>query len=135
MDAVGFVGVGMLEAKRHAETGELVIIEINVRLPQGFGLGDASGADASWRLYSSLAGLPLGRQPQQHFGAKVLIPYFDALCLRRLFARREITVREVLHSYRGVRDVGVLDPRDPVPMMAFAWWLARRIAGAPRGRT
>lgn len=37
LDHVGFVGVSSLEAKRHEHTGEIVLIEVNVRLPQSWG--------------------------------------------------------------------------------------------------
>lgn len=49
VEAVDFVGISSFEAKRHAFTGERVLTEINVRVPLNFGLGDASGVDATWR--------------------------------------------------------------------------------------
>ena len=42
----GFVGVAGVEAKRHAETGERWFLEVNVRVPAQWGLGDACGAEA-----------------------------------------------------------------------------------------
>ena len=67
-DQAGLVGQASVEFKRHAGTGELVLIEANARLPQGFGVGDACGVDASWRLYATLAGLPLGPGRSQRNG-------------------------------------------------------------------
>lgn len=52
-DQAGLVGQASVEFKCHAGTGELVLIEANARLPQGFGVGDACGVDASWRLYAT----------------------------------------------------------------------------------
>jgi hypothetical protein len=55
---------------RHAETGELVLIEVNARVLGHFGLGDASNVDASWRLYATLAGLPLGPSPPKGWASR-----------------------------------------------------------------
>jgi len=119
LSAAGFVGLAALEAKRHAVTGDVMLIEINVRVPQGFGVGDACGADASWRTYATLAGLELPPQPTPRSDRKLLLPILDARTLRTSFRRREISLREVLRSYRGVRDVGFLEPRDPGPGLAL----------------
>jgi len=37
LDAAGFVSISSFEAKRHAVTGEHVLMEINVRTPQAIG--------------------------------------------------------------------------------------------------
>lgn len=118
--AADFIGIAALETKRHADTGEVMLIEVNVRVPQGFGLGDACGADASWRTYATLAGMELPPQPAPRLDRKLLLPTLDARRLRTAFQRREIGLREVVRSYRGVRDVGLLDPRDPGPALMLA---------------
>lgn len=125
LDYTDFVGVSGLEAKRHAVTGEAVLIEINVRVVQSYAVGQVSGTEAAWRLYATLAGIRLGPQPQQRQGVKVVIPHLDFLTVRTRLASRQITVRELLSSYRGTRDVGVLDPRDPLPAISLAGRLTR----------
>src|SRR3954471_10825861 len=57
LDEAGFVGVAGVETKRHAQTGERYFLEVNVRIPTQWGLGDAAGLDASARL-AAAAGLP-----------------------------------------------------------------------------
>jgi len=132
LDHAGYVGISSLEAKRHARTGELVLIEINVRVPQAFGLGDACGADASYRTYATLAGLPLGPQPRPRPGVRMVIPQLDARAVLEQVRDGRLGWRAVARSYRGVRDVGFLDPRDPRPGLAFA---AHRVRGRlPGGR-
>jgi D-aspartate ligase len=125
LDHTGFVGVSGLETKRHAETGELILIEINVRVVQSFGLGDACGVDGSYRLYATLAGLPLGPPPPQRNGIAVVSPAFDLLAARERLARGDVSAGELLRSYRGTRDFGILDVRDPAPGLAFARWAVR----------
>jgi D-aspartate ligase len=119
LDAAGFVGISAVEAKRHAETGETVLIEANVRVPQSFALGDASGTDASWRLYATLAGIPLPPQPRQVTGVKVVVPSLEPRAAVGSVLKGRLTVRALLGSYRGVREVSGLSWRDPAPAAAL----------------
>lgn len=120
VEHTGFVGLSSFEAKLHQETGERVLTEINVRVPLNYGLGDASGVDASWRLYATLAGLPLAAQPAQTDGKSVLIPHLDAMAAASRLRRDELSLRGLVRSYRGTRDTGVLSVRDPGPGLALA---------------
>ena len=129
LEAAGFVGIASVEAKIHAGTGEAVLIEVNVRIPQNFGLGEAAGADASYRTYAALAGLPLGPRPVPREGARSIVPRLEARAVLELRRRGELGLGEWLRSYRGIRDVGVLDPRDPGPGLALASRLVRSRLG------
>lgn len=115
LDAAGFVGLAAVEAKIHPATQEPVLIEVNVRIPQSFGLGEAARVDSSYRFYAALAGLPLGPQPSPRLGAKVVVPGLEYHAARARLRRGDVTWRDLLASYRGVREVGFLDPRDPGP--------------------
>lgn len=126
LDAVGFVGLSSLEAKRHAETDELVLMEINVRVPQNFGLSEACGADGPWRLYASLAGLALGPQPRPRIGRKTVVATLELHAAPAYVRAGDLTVPELLASYRGTRTVSGLSLRDPAPVVAFLRPLAGR---------
>jgi D-aspartate ligase len=126
LDAAGFVGISVCEAKRHAETGETVLIEVNVRVPQGLSLGDVNGSDASWRLYATLAGIPLPAQPPAKSGVKVVVPSLEPRAVVAGLLQRRLTLREVVTSYRGVRDFSGLSWRDPGPAAALAVHEIRR---------
>jgi len=121
LDAAGYQGISITEFKRHAETGEPVLIEVNVRVPRGFGLGDACGADASWRLYATLAGLPLDVQPEPRIGVAAVLPEVDFHAARARLRSKDISWRQLLASYRGVRDLGVVNLRDPGPAIGLIW--------------
>ena len=125
VEYTGFVGLSSFEAKLHEQTGERVLTEINVRVPLNYGLGDASGVDASWRLYATLAGLPLAAQPAQVDGKGVLIPHLDALAGVSRLRRGELSLRALVRSYRGTRDTGVLSVRDPGPGLTLAHRILR----------
>ncbi len=131
LEVTDFVGLASVETKRNAETGELVLMEVNVRVPQGFGLGDAAGLDASWRLYATLAGVPLDPQPLPRQGIRLLVATGELQALAELGANPR-TLRRRLASYRNVRDVSGIDLRDPRLVMSFLAHYGRR--GVRRGR-
>lgn len=124
---VGYHGIASCETKRNARDGRLYLIEVNVRIPANFGLADACGVDGSWRVYATLAGLPLGPQPEQVDGRKCVIPFRDARASWQRIRRHETSVGAVVRSWQGTRDFGVLSVRDPMPTVAL---VGRRIGKA-----
>jgi D-aspartate ligase len=134
LDAAGFVGVAGVEAKRHAETDERWFLEVNVRVPAQWGLGDACGAEASTRLVAALAGRELGPPPTPRAGVGIVVPILDAAVVRELLRevppqRRPAEALRLLRPYLSARELGLLDPRDPGPGLAWARAVARRRLG------
>jgi D-aspartate ligase len=133
LEEASFVGVAGVEAKRHAQTGERWFIEVNVRMPAQWGLGDASGADASRRLVAALAGRELGPAPVPRAGVHIVVPLLDARTIRDLVRdapawRRPALLGRLLLPYLRAGELGLLDPRDPAPGLAGARAvLARRL--------
>lgn len=128
LDQAGYVGVAGIETKHHRDTGEVVFLEANVRIPTQWGLGDIAGGDSSWRLYAALAGLPLGPQPELRYGARLVFPELEvhaALGMLRGSGEGHVALRERLRGWRGAGDRGVIDFDDPGPGLA----LARRALG------
>jgi D-aspartate ligase len=120
LDTAGFVGISSLEAKRHEVTGEHVLMEINVRIPQNIGLGEAAGVDPSWRIYATLAGIPLDTQREQRDGVRVIVPSLEVRAAVAYVREGTLTLRGLLGSYRSVRNVSGLSLSDPGPLAAFA---------------
>ncbi|HET8786615.1 MAG TPA: hypothetical protein VFM38_13335, partial [Candidatus Limnocylindrales bacterium] len=131
LDHVGYRGIASCETKRNARNGELYLIEVNVRIPANFGLADACGVDGSWRLYATLADLPLGPQPRQVNGRKCMIPFREARASWQRIRRRETSVGAVVRSWRGTRDFGVLSLRDPMPAVALVGRRVGKALGQP----
>ncbi len=130
LDAAGFVGVAGVETKRHPETDERWFLEVNVRVPAQWGLGDACGADASRRLVAALAGHELGDAPVPRAGVGIVVPVLDAAVVRELLHevpawRRPAQLLRLLRPYLKARELGLLDPRDPGPLLAWV----RAVAG------
>jgi predicted ATP-grasp superfamily ATP-dependent carboligase len=129
LDAAGFVGISAVEFKRHEETGDHVLIEVNVRVPQEFALGDVCGTDASWRLFATLAGIALPSQPRPVAGAKVVVPSLEPRAVAGSIANGGLSFRKLVASYRGVRSLSGLTWRDPGPI---AWLTAHELARGAR---
>jgi D-aspartate ligase len=134
LDAADFVGLSSAEFKLHAKTGERYLIEVNVRLPQAWGIVDVAGVEGSWRLYASLAGLPLEPQPAQRAGVRNVIPSLEIRAVPTHLAERELSIREVAAGYRGVRGISGLSLSDPRPIALLASEYLRWISGRLRGR-
>jgi predicted ATP-grasp superfamily ATP-dependent carboligase len=129
LDHVGYHGIAAVETKRDERSGKLYLIEINVRIPALFGLAEASGADGSWRLYSTLAGLPLDPQPAPIDGRKVMIPHRELRAAWRRVRQGQTSALDVVRSWGGTRDFGLLSLRDPMPSVAFVTQQIRRGTG------
>jgi predicted ATP-grasp superfamily ATP-dependent carboligase len=131
LDEAGFVGVAGVETKRNAETGERWFLEVNVRIPGQWGLGDTCGVEATTRLVKALTGRSLGPQPALRGGARIVVPDADApVVLQALRAtpskKRPAFLLSTALSYRHTRNFGLLDPHDPGPGLAFVAMLASR---------
>jgi D-aspartate ligase len=131
LDRAGFVGVAGVETKRDAETGERWFLEVNVRIPGQWGLGDTCGVQATTRLVGALAGRAVGSQPPLRKGVRIVVPDADAPVIwQALIAtapkKRAAFVLRIALSYRRTRNFGLLDLRDPGPGLAFVVLLARR---------
>jgi D-aspartate ligase len=139
LDRAGFVGVAGVEVKRHAQTGERWFIEVNVRVPGQWCLGDACGVQASPRLVDALMGVGLGPQAPLRAGVRMVLPDIDALAiLPELRAapvwRRPALALGLARAYGGAREFGLLDARDPGPGLALAGAVARMRLARLRAR-
>ncbi|MDW5596347.1 hypothetical protein VSS74_18520 [Conexibacter stalactiti] len=131
LDEAGFVGVAGVETKRHAVTGERWFLEVNVRMPAQWGLGDACGAEATPRLVAALAGRPLGPAPTPREGVRIVVPDIDVRVCRGLLRevpawRRPALAAQLVRPWFGAGEVGVLNMRDPGPGLAWVSTIAGR---------
>jgi len=131
LEEAGFVGVAGVETKRHAATGERWFLEVNVRMPGQWGLGDTCGVQATQRLVAALCGERLGPQPPVREGVRILLPNLDAhvvlpALLQASPLRRPAVAWGLARAYSGTRNFGLLDLRDPGPGLAWISALASR---------
>jgi D-aspartate ligase len=131
LEQAGFVGVAGVETKRHAITGQRWFLEVNVRVPGQWGLGDSCGVQATPRLVAALCGRALGPQPPLRAGVRILLPDLDAHNVASAMReapvwRRPAVAARMARSYSGTRNFGLLDLRDPAPGLAWIRLLAQR---------
>lgn len=132
LDTAGFVGAAGVETKRHPETDQRWFLEVNVRIPAQWGLGDACGAEASTRVVGALMGHELGPATTPRAGVGIVVPLLDEMVVRELLRetprwRRPLRLLQLLRPYIRARELGLLDPRDPGPGLAWGRTVARRI--------
>jgi predicted ATP-grasp superfamily ATP-dependent carboligase len=134
LDEAGFVGVAGVETKRHADTDERWFLEVNVRLPGQWGLGDACGVRASTRVVRALAGRPLDQAPPLRSGVRFVQPDLDWRNVSPTLAplplhRRPAAAWRLARPYFGAGELGLFDLRDPGPLLAVLRQFAgRRVA-------
>lgn len=134
LDEADFVGIAGVETKRHPDTGERWLLDVNVRVPGQWGLGDACGVEATQRLVMALTGHELPPQPRLRAGVKFVVPDDDLEVCREILheapaRRRPLLALQLLRPYLGAGDLGLLDPRDPRPALDWLGAVAgRRVA-------
>lgn len=122
LKAVGYRGIAAAEFKRHPETGQLYIIEVNVRPSLWFSLTEAAGRPVVRSLYEELSGQPTGLKAGGQVNG-VRWRYWIKDLWSGLFYRRN------RDYFLGAPDTGALGPpqrrvlavfsiRDPLPGLA-----------------
>jgi D-aspartate ligase len=138
LDAADFVGVAGVETKLDDSTGQRWFLEVNVRVPGQWGLGDACGVQATERLVALMADRDVGPQPPLRAGVRFVAPRSDVDACREILReapprRRPGLFVELFRPYLGAGELGVFDPRDPGP--ALVWLtsvIRRRLMRVPR---
>jgi D-aspartate ligase len=113
-------GLGYLELKQDARSGEYLIIEPNVGRPTGRSASaEAAGVELLYTLYCDLLGRPLPAQRQQLYrGAKWIHCRRDVQSALQQWWRGELTAAAWFHSLRGPKTDALFSWRDPVPFFA-----------------
>jgi predicted ATP-grasp superfamily ATP-dependent carboligase len=118
--AVGLRGLGYLEMKHDARTGEYVIVEPNIGRPTGrSAIAEAGGVELLHAKYCDLLGLPLpAGLEQRYMGAKWIDDRRDLQSALYHWRRGELTLADWRESLRGPKARAVIARRDPAPFAA-----------------
>jgi D-aspartate ligase len=129
-EGVGFRGLGYLEMKRDASTGEHFIIEPNIGRPTGrSAIAEAGGVELLYTKYCDAVGLPLPADLEQHYtGAKWVDLVRDSRSALYYWRRGELTLREWRRSWSGSKAHAVLSWSDPAPFLSDVWQSAGKAA-------
>lgn len=113
-------GLGYLEMKEDAETGEHFIIEPNVGRPTGrAALAEAAGVDLLYTMYCDAVGLDLPPDRQQTYrGVKWIHLMRDLQAAFHHWRRGELTAGAWWRSVQGKKTFAILSLRDPLPFLS-----------------
>ncbi len=127
---VGFHGLGYVEVKRDARSGEYVILEANIGRPTGrSAMAEAGGVALLYTMYADLVGLPLPENREQRYlGAKWIYLRQDLRSAFVHWRRGELSLSDWWRSWQGPRRFAVLSWQDPAPFLHGAWRDVRILA-------
>ena len=130
LQAVGLRGLGNIEFKRDARSGELVLIECNPRFTLSNELIRAAGVDLATICYQRALGRPVERVDAYRVGLHLWDPVRDVRALSAYRRAGELSNRAWLKSlmHRQVLPTFRLD--DPLPALARARHMLRRAGAA-----
>jgi predicted ATP-grasp superfamily ATP-dependent carboligase len=115
--ALGWRGPGSIEFKCDERDGKWKLIELNPRLWQQHGLAATCGADFSVIQYHDLTGSP----PPAHryrVGIRWVDEFRDPRSSWEHWRHGQLTLRQWIRSWRGVRGFALFACDDPVPFFA-----------------
>jgi D-aspartate ligase len=118
--SVAYRGLGYVETKRDAHTGELSIIEPNIGRPTGrSAIAEQGGVELLLSAYRDALGEPLPEATEQRYeGAKWIYWRHDLQAAVVRARRGELTFGAWLASVRGPKIEAVFSRRDPTPFVA-----------------
>jgi D-aspartate ligase len=129
-------GLGYLEMKRDARTGQFLIVEPNVGRPTGRSAGaEAAGVALLYTMYCDVLGLPLPSNREQPYrGGKWIHFRSDLQSALYHWRRGELGLWEWLRSWRGVSADALFSWRDPVPFLRDAGEVTLELWGVRQRR-
>ena len=116
-------GLGYLEMKRDAHSGQYRIIEPNIGRPTGrSAIAEMGGVPLIYSMYCDLVDLPLPvRREQTYRGAKWIYFKNDLASSWFYWQKGELTLRQWLRSLWGHKRDAVFSWSDPMPFL-LDWW-------------
>lgn len=113
-------GLGYLEMKRDARTGDHLIIEPNICRPTGrSATAEAAGVELLFTMYCDVVGRPLpSGRTQEYRGMKWIHFRRDSQAALCHWWRGDLSLRDWLDSWRGPKTDALFSWRDPLPFWA-----------------
>lgn len=117
--SVGYHGLGYVEMKRDARTGEYFIMEPNIGRPTGrSAIAEAGGVELVYTMYCDALGWPLPENRVQQYGDVKWISLRRDFQSGLYFWRRgELTLKEWWQSLRGRKTYALFSWSDPGPFI------------------
>ena len=119
-ERVGYHGLGYVEMKKDEITGQHYIIEPNIGRPTGrSAIAEAGGVELLYTMYCDLTGMALPARREQHYGGVKWIYWRNDLRSAWHYWRKgDVTLGQVLQSWRGKKACAVFSWSDPMPFLS-----------------
>ena len=125
---IGFKGFAEIEFKKHAETGEFYLIEINVRYSNLNELLTQVGINMPYITYMELTGNPL---PNGHidYDSGLVFRYTieDVLAIKGYLQTKQLKVGPVIKSLFRKKVHAIRSWDDPKPVIAYSGLLMKKV--------
>lgn len=133
--SVSYRGLGYVEVKQDARTGNHYIIEPNIGRPTGrSAIAEAGGVALIYTMYCDAVGLPLPQNNEQQYGnAKWIYWRRDFQAALFYWRRGDLTLKGWWQSWRGKKWSAVFSWTDPVPFFADLFRVAGLFLAGDRG--
>ena len=129
-DHVKFQGIGSVEFKKHARTGEFYLVEPTVgRVNLQEYLATAAGTNIPLVAYCDMTGLPIKAKEKQTNNAIYFDELNEILSVSEYQNRNELTLSEWLQSVKGKKSYRYLFTTDWPIVMKMSLFVARRVFG------
>jgi len=134
--SVGYRGLGYVEMKRDARTGQHYIIEPNVGRPTGrSAIAEAGGVELIYTKYCDNVGWPLPENRLQRYrGVKWIHFRRDLQSAWHDWRNGDLTLRNWWKSWSGKKEYAVFAWRDLVPFFAELRYAAGKFVGRWRSK-
>mgnify|MGYP001827932692 FL=1 len=123
LDRIGYAGLGYIEMKRDARTGEHYVIEANIGRPTGrSAIAEAGGVEMLYAMYCDALRQPLPDDLQQKYlGVKWIDLRHDIQSALHYMWKGELSLADWYRSWRGRKAYAVFSWSDPMPFWADLW--------------
>lgn len=133
LDALDYLGASSVCFKTDGASGRRLIYEINGRLPAGHAAFRLAGIDLPYLVYSDLLGVRRVPQPSGATGGKWVTLAGDFRAFADYRRAGELTLRDWIASYRGVKVCAELALDDPAGIAALPHMAAESVRSTLRG--
>lgn len=119
VNAIGYSGIMDIDCRFDKRDNKYKILDFNPRVGMNFRMfDDQAGINPVRALHLDLTGRSVRRSPQVEDRVFIAEPH-DLLACLSYWRRRSVTIRELLSSLRGSRELAWFSWRDPLPFLSL----------------
>lgn len=128
LEAVGFKGFAEIEFKKHEQTGEFYLIEINVRTTNFNVMLEKVGLNFPWIAYRELTGQSIGEMALTKNTYRTFVYGFeDVLAIKGYLRTKQLKFSKIVSSFFRKKAYAIWALDDPKPYFHFMGMLIKKV--------